>query len=382
MRVVMTSPYSLSRPGGVQGQVLGLARELRKLGVDVRVIGPCDGPPPEPGVVSVGPSVEWNSNGSVAPISPGRATARRTAEVMRSIEPDLVHLHEPAVPGPCLSALIGFNGPMVGTFHASGELLHMWTRPALRSQMARLNIRVVVSESALETARANWYDADYVVLWNGIEVDRYATADPTPTDRPAAFFVGRHEPRKGLAVLLDAWRSLDRNAVLWVGGTGDDTDALSSTTTSRAGSSVEWLGAITDVERNARLRGATVLCAPSLHGESFGVVLLEGMAAGTPVVASAIEGYQNVARADVDALLVPPGDVGALRGALQRIFDDDALRRRLIAAGRSRADEFSMGRLAQRYLELYEKALAPIADSAPTGSTRPWSHRGSGRAVH
>ena len=153
MRVVMTSPYSLSRPGGVQGQVLGLARELRKLGVDVRVVGPCDGPPPEPGVVSVGPSVEWNSNGSVAPISPGRATARRTAEVMRSIEPDVVHLHEPAVPGPCLSALIGFNGPMVGTFHASGELLHMWTRPALRSQMARLSARVVVSESALETAR-------------------------------------------------------------------------------------------------------------------------------------------------------------------------------------------------------------------------------------
>ncbi len=378
----MTSPYSLSRPGGVQGQVLGLARELRKLGVDVRVIGPCDGPPPEPGVVSVGPSVEWNSNGSVAPISPGRATARRTAEVMRSIEPDLVHLHEPAVPGPCLSALIGFNGPMVGTFHASGELLHMWTRPALRSQMARLRIRVVVSESALDTARANWSDAHYVVLWNGIEVDRYASALPTPTDRPAAFFVGRHEPRKGLAVLLDAWRSLEREVVLWVGGAGLETDALRARAQSLVGTNVEWLGAITDAERNARLRGATVLCAPSLHGESFGVVLLEGMAAGTPVVASEIEGYQNVARADVDALLVPPGDAGALRGALQRVFDDGMLRRRLIAAGRSRAEEFSMARLAQRYLELYEEALVPIADSGPTGSTRLWSHRGSGRAVH
>ncbi len=378
MRVVMTSPYSLSRPGGVQGQVLGLARELRKLGVDVRVIGPCDGPPPEPGVVSVGPSVEWNSNGSVAPISPGRATARRTAEVMRSIDPDLVHLHEPAVPGPCLSALIGFSGPMVGTFHASGELLHMWTRPALRSQMARLSVRVVVSESALETARANWYDAEYVVLWNGIEVDRYASATPTPTERPAAFFVGRHEPRKGLAVLLDAWRSLDRDAVLWVGGTGLETEALRATT----GTNVEWLGAITDAERNERLRGATVLCAPSLHGESFGVVLLEGMAAGTAVVASAIEGYQNVARADVDALLVPPGDPTALRDALRRVFDDRALRDRLVAAGRERADEFSMARLAERYLELYERALTPLAETAPSGSARLWNLRGSGRAVH
>jgi phosphatidylinositol alpha-mannosyltransferase len=304
----------------------------------------------------VGPSVEWNSNGSVAPISPGRATARRTAEVMRSIEPDVVHLHEPAVPGPCLSALLGFNGPMVGTFHASGELLHMWTRPALKSSMARLSARTVVSESALETARANWYDADYVVLWNGIEVDRFQAAEPTPTDRPAAFFVGRHEPRKGLEVLLDAWRGLDRDAVLWVGGTGPQTEELKATTRS---ANVEWLGAITDAERDSRLRGATLLCAPSLHGESFGVVLLEGMAADTPVVASAIEGYRNVARSDLDALLVPAGDVGALRDALRKVFDDPALRERLVESGRARAEEFSMARLAERYLELYERALVP-----------------------
>ena len=352
----MTSPYSLSRPGGVQGQVLGLARELRKMGVDVRVVGPCDGPPPEPGIVSVGPSVEWNSNGSVAPISPGRATARRTLEVMRSIEPDVVHLHEPAVPGPCLSALLYFNGPMVGTFHASGELLHMWTRPALKSSMARLSARVVVSESALETARANWYDAEYVVLWNGIEVDRIAGAVPTPTERPAAFFIGRHEPRKGLAVLLDAWRAIDRDAVLWIGGAGPQTEELRA---EKKVKNVEWLGAITDAERDSRLRAATVLCAPSLHGESFGVVLLEGMAAGTPVVASAIEGYRNVARADRDALLVPPGDVGALQQALRRVLDDPALRERLVVEGRARAEEFSMARLAERYLELYERALVP-----------------------
>ena len=108
---------------------------------------------------------------------------------------------------------------------------------------------------------------------------------------------------------------------------------------------------------NARLRGATVFCAPSLGGESFGVVLLEAMAAETPVVASAITGYDNVARADRDALLVPPGDAGALRAALQRVLDDPALRDRLIASGRERAREFSMSRLAERYLELYERSL-------------------------
>ena len=104
----------MSRPGGVQGQVLGLARELRKLDVDVRVVGPCDGPPPEPGVVSVGPTVEWESNGSIAPISPGRATARRTAEALRSSSPTSCTFTSRWCPGPCLTALIGFNGPMVG----------------------------------------------------------------------------------------------------------------------------------------------------------------------------------------------------------------------------------------------------------------------------
>jgi phosphatidylinositol alpha-mannosyltransferase len=352
MRVIVTSPYSMSRPGGVQGQILGLARELRKLDVDVRIVAPCDGPPPDPSIVSIGPTVEWESNGSVAPIAPGRATARRTAEALRSLEPDVVHLHEPAVPGACLTALIGFNGPMVATFHASGELLHMWTRPALRSMMQRVRFRVAVSEAARETAEANW-GGDYTVLWNGIEIDRFATATPTPTDRPAVLFLGRHEPRKGLAVLLDAWQGIDRDAVLWVAGTGAQTDELRA----RRVAAVEWLGSITDADRNARLRGATIFCAPSTGGESFGIVLLEAMAAGTPIVASAIDGYRNVARADLDALLVPAGDASALREALQQLLDDEGRRDKLVASGEARAQEFAMSRLAERYLELYERAL-------------------------
>ena len=348
----MTCPYSMSRPGGVQGQVLGLARELRHLGVDVRVVGPCDGPPPAPGVVCVGPTVEWHSNGSVAPIATGADAARKTTEAIRTIEPDLVHLHEPAVPGPCLSTLIDFDGPMVGTFHASGELLHMWARPAMKGLMARLTTRVVVSKAARETASINW-SGQYEVLWNGIEIDRFAGAAPTPSDWPAVFFVGRHEPRKGLSVLLNAWRGLERDAVLWVASHGPQTKDLQK----RKVAKVEWLGSISDQELAQRMRGATVFCAPSLNNESFGVVLLEAMAAGTPIVASAIEGYQNVARADREALLVEPGDVDALRAALRRLLDDKARREELVADGRARAAEFSMARLAQRYVEIYEQAL-------------------------
>ena len=345
----------MSRPGGVQGQVLGLARELRHRGIDVRIVAPCDGPPPEPGVVCVGPSIEWNSNGSVAPIAPGRVTARRTAEAIRAIDPHLVHLHEPAVPGPSLSTLIGFNGPIVGTFHASGELSHQWTRPAMRSLMNRVTFRAAVSEAARETAQANWTGAtaDYVMLWNGIEIDRFANATPEPSPVPAVFFVGRHEQRKGLAVLLDAWRGLDRDAILWVAGTGPETDELRA----RGGPGVVWLGSISDGALTRHMRGATVFCAPSLGGESFGVVLLEAMAADTSIVASAIDGYQNVARPDQEALLVAPGDVAELRAGLRRLLDDVALRQMLVAGGRVRAAEFSMTRLADRYVDLYERAL-------------------------
>ena len=355
MKVAMICPYSMSRPGGVQGQVLGLARELRQLDVDVRIVAPCDGPPPDPTIVSVGPTVEWESNGSVAPISPGRPTARRTAEVLRSLEPDVVHLHEPIVPGPTVSALIGFNGPMVGTFHAAGEVPYQWLRPALRSLMMRLTYRVAVSELARETAEGNWSGAEYTVLWNGIEIERIASVAPAPSPRPTVLFIGRHEPRKGLEVLLDAWAGIDRDARLQVVGVGPQTEELRR----RDVTGVEWFGTVTDTLRNELLRGATVFCAPSLRGESFGVVLLEAMAAGAPIVASAIEGYQNVARAGQDALLVPPGDVAALRNALRRLLDDPALRARLVASGRDRAEEFSMRRLAERYLELYARALVP-----------------------
>ena len=348
----MTCPYSLTRPGGVQGQVLGLARELRRLGVDVRILAPCDGPPPAPGVVCVGPSVEWSSNGSIAPIATGADAARRGAEALRTIEPHIVHLHEPAVPGPCLKTLLGFDGPMVGTFHASGELLHQWSRPAMRGIMARLTSRAVVSESARETAVLNWGGV-YDVLWNGIEIPRFAHAVPTPSEMPAVFFIGRHEPRKGLSVLLDAWRDLDRDAVLWVASTGPQTKELRKRNVAR----VEWLGGISDRELEQRMRGASVFCAPSLHGESFGVVLLEAMAADTPIVASAIEGYENVARPEQESVLVEPGNVAQLRDALRRVLDDAELRERLVVHGRARAAEFSMERLAQRYLEIYEKAL-------------------------
>jgi phosphatidylinositol alpha-mannosyltransferase len=360
MRVVLICPYSLSLPGGVQGQVLGLARTLRQRGVSATVLGPCDGAPPEPGVISVGSSVSLAANGSVAPLAADPAAIRRTLEVLAAEEPDVLHLHEPLVPGPALTALLAGNVPTVGTFHASGRVpAYVWLRPGVRAVARRIGLRTAVSPEARALAE-RWLGGACHVLPNGVEVERFAKADPWPAPATPGgtgriiLFVGRHEPRKGLDVLLEAFRRLERDAVLWVAGEGPNTRSLAASSPP----GVEWLGRISDHELAQRLRAATVFCAPSLHGESFGVVLLEAMAAGTPVVASDISGYRDVARHDKEAVLVPGGDPAALAGGLRRVLDDAALVSRLVEAGVARAAGFSMERLAARYADLYDSLLA------------------------
>ncbi len=357
MKVSIVSPYSLSAPGGVQGQVLGLARALRLIGVDARVIGPCDGPPPEPGVTTVGPSVRFVSNGSISPMARAQKLAsERTLEALRTFQPDVMHLHEPLVPGPTSAALLGAAGAKVGTFHAAGEDGHPAYRALKKvavSAARQLTIRTAVSADARRMAEEA-LGGSYIVLPNGVDLDRFQKADPVPTTRPAVLFLGRHEPRKGLGVLLDAWAGLDRDAVLWVASDGPDTQALRE----RRTPNVVWLGRITDDEKAARLKAATIFCAPSLGQESFGIVLLEAMAAGTAVLASDIPGYANVARPDREALLVPPGDPEALRAGLRRLLDADGLRGELIEAGDQRVPDFSLARLAERYVPVYETAIA------------------------
>jgi phosphatidylinositol alpha-mannosyltransferase len=356
VRVGLVCPYSLSLPGGVQGQVLGLARSLRNLGHMVRVLAPCDGPPPEAGVTPLGNSVPLASNGSVAPIAPDAAATLRTIAALRDEAFDVVHLHEPMVPGPTITSLLFCEQPVIGTFHRSGaSSAYDKLKPVVRALAKRLDVSCAVSEDARATAH-DALGGTYELLFNGIEIDRYAKATPWPTEGPTIFFIGRHEHRKGLAVLLEAMAELPKDVRLWVAGDGPQTAELKAA--SADDDRVEWLGRVTDDDAARRLRGADVFCAPSLHGESFGVVLLEAMASQTPIVASELPGYRNVARPDVDALLVEPGDASALAAALRRLLDDQSLATRLVAAGESRAEEFSMDHLAERYEQLYSGIVA------------------------
>jgi phosphatidylinositol alpha-mannosyltransferase len=356
VRVGLVCPYSLTVPGGVQGQVLALARALRELGHEARVLAPCDGPPPEGFVTPLGNSIPFASNGSVAPLALDVPCALRTIRALRDEEFDVVHLHEPLCPGPTLTALLTAEHPIIGTFHRAGASRgYRRFRPIAQRVAARLDVSCAVSEDARRTA-SDANPVDYELVFNAIEVDRFTKADPTPTDGPTIFFLGRHEPRKGLDVLVAAMDDLPDDVHLWVAGDGPQTAELKERT--KDDPRIEWLGRIGDGEVASRLRGADVFCAPSLHGESFGVVLLEAMAAGTAIVAGDLPGYRNVARPDEHAVLVPPGDPMALAAGIRRVLSDGSLVARLVAAGEQRAAEFSMDSLAQRYVDLYDSVVS------------------------
>ncbi len=367
MRIGIVCPYSISVPGGVQEQVLGLARALRAKGHPTRVLAPADGPPPDGWVTPLGNSIPTAANGSVAPIAPDPSAQLRLIRAVRDEGFDVLHLHEPLVPGACMTACLLKPTPLVGTFHAAGtSASYRYLNPAVRWLASRLDARTVVSAEARTLAESH-LGGTYTHLFNGIEVERFADAEPWPTEAPTIFFLGRHEPRKGLDVLLAALPSLPADLQVWIGSDGPDTDRLK---VAHAGDPrLVWLGRLSDEEKRRRLRAADVFCAPSLRGESFGVVLLEAMAARTAIVAGDLAGYRLVARPDQDGLLVPPGDVDALAAALNRVLADRDERDRLVASGAERAVEFSMDRLADRYLELYEQ----VTEAAP--APRGWRRR-------
>lgn len=351
LRVGIVCPYSLSVPGGVQAQALGMAIELRRRGVEARVLGPCDGPPPAEFVTPLGDSLPTSANGSVAPLAPDPPAVLRTIRALNDESFDVLHLHEPFAPGPTVTSLLVHPCPIVATFHAAGDSTsYRVFRPALSRMVRWLDHKVVVSKDALALVQG-YLGGEYEVLFNGVDVASIASVAPYPSTRPSIFFLGRHEERKGLDVLLAALVGLGSDVECWVAGEGPDTDRLRAAYGDDP--RIVWLGRMTDEDKLSRLRGATLFCAPSLRGESFGVVLIEAMAAGTPVVASSLDGYRNVATDGVDSVLVPPGDVDALRDALAALLGDADRQEALRRAGARRAQDFAMSTLVERYLEIY-----------------------------
>ena len=325
----------------------------------------------------LGNSLPTAANGSMAPLAPDASAALRTIRALNDEAFDVIHLHEPMAPGITMTALLLHRSPTVGTFHAAGiSAGYRALRPALRRVSNRMDHRVVVSKDALELVRRH-IGGEYEVLFNGVDLDVIRS---TPTfvdpvvDRqdvagvPTIFFCGRHEHRKGLSVLLDVVEQMSGQSevpvTVWVASDGPETAALVAK--HRANPSIVWLGRISEAEKFGRLRACDVFCAPSLGGESFGVVLIEAMAAGATVVASALDGYRNVATDRIDALLVPPDDLGALSAALRpRCSAIRCSRTRLRAAGARRAEDFAMSKLADRYVAIYERLIHSATTVTP-----------------
>ncbi len=380
LHIALVCPYSLSRPGGVQGQVVGLARELARNGHRVTVFAPVDDRADGPDrldldvgaeLVSTGRSVSLPANGSQAPVALSVPAVVGALRKLRALEPDVVHVHEPFTPGLPYGLLVTRpRAPMVATFHRSGPSgLYTLFSPIVRRLANRFAVRAAVSDAARTTA----FDAlggTYEVGFNGVDVDGYRSAEPWPTERPTILFLGRHEERKGLGYLLESFDQLRRrpgSPVLWIAGSGPQTETLRRR--HPPSSDVEWLGVLSEVDKRRRLAAADVLCAPSLRGESFGMVILEAMAAGTVVVASDIDGYRQAAGGH--AVLVSPGDVDALAGALSlgllgrltaegRAGDPEGQGpgTSWLAAGSTWAEQFSLPRLARWYEDLYRSAMA------------------------
>jgi phosphatidylinositol alpha-mannosyltransferase len=356
LRIGLICPYSLTIPGGVQMQVLALAHELRRRGHEARVLGPCDGPPPASFVTPLGNSLPLAANGSIAPLAPDPPAALRTIQVLNDEAFDVLHVHEPLAPGPTLTTILTRPAPIVATFHAAGQSTsYRLFKRTLSKYIRRIDHKVVVSKDALALAQSH-LGGQYEVLFNGVDIGQIQAVEPLPTARRTVFFCGRHEDRKGLRILIDAFDQMPDDVDLWIGSDGPDTAALMERTLDDR--RIHWLGRISEEDKFARLRGADVFCAPSLGGESFGVVLIEAMAAGTTVVASALDGYRNVATHDVDALLTEPGDAGELAAALRQVLSEPATAERLRAAGSVRAQDFAMSKLADRYVEIYRELIA------------------------
>ena len=327
MRVMLSCPYSLTLFGGVQGQVLGLAARparRRRRRPHRRAVRRPAARAGHHHRRAEHPRAEQRLGRAHRHRARGRAAhARGAAHVptRRAAPP------RAAVARPNHAALVGTTIPAVGTFHSARTGRNGWYetfRPGLKPMMRRLAVSTAVSEDAKRQVTQT-FGGDCEILPNGVDVPALAVGPVTPSTAPAIVFVGRHERRKGLAVLLDAFAGLERDADLWVIGDGPEHGVAARP----AGvPRVEWLGRVSEEEKQARLRGATIACFPALDGESFGVVLLEAMAAGTAVVASDIDGYRTVSRADQEALLVPPGDADALRDALRTLLDDPARRGR------------------------------------------------------
>jgi phosphatidyl-myo-inositol alpha-mannosyltransferase len=393
VRIALLSPYSWTYPGGVTRHIDALAGELLAAGHDARILAPFD-PDDAPSrrlhrgarpqalaaggrapdhLVALGRTAGFPANGAMSNLAPMPRSVWALREELRGGRYDVLHIHEPVVP------LLGWDAlcsagelALVGTFHTYSEnaLTNGLAAVALggRRRMNRLHVRIAVSEAAAWTAR-RFYGGRYRIVPNGVHLphddELGASCERDEGRELRILFIGQAVQRKGLPVLLRAFEALREHvpATLTLVGAGADEVAHMMLDDRH----VRALGKVSEQRKRQELARADVLCAPSLHGESFGMVLTEAFAAATPVLASDIPGYRDVVRDGIDGQLLPAGDPLALAEALRALALDRGLRRRMAAAARERAERFAWPHVAAEVLDCYEQAVVLAERCAQPG---------------
>jgi phosphatidyl-myo-inositol alpha-mannosyltransferase len=361
MRIGMVCPYSFDVPGGVQSHVLQLAEVMRGRGHTVSVLAPSS---PHVGlpdyVVSAGKAVPIPYNGSIARLQFSPMVHGKVRRWLADGDFDVLHLHEPNAPSLSMWALRVAEGPIVATFHTSTtkSLTLAVVRGLLRPLHEKIVGRIAVSDLARRW-QMEALGSDAVEIPNGVDVAAFAGApqlDGYPRPGKTVLFLGRYdEPRKGMTVLLDALPKLVQHfpdVEVLVVGRGDEDEVRDA-----AGGLVRhlrFLGQVDDAVKASALRSADVYCAPNIGGESFGIVLVEAMAAGTAVVASDLHAFRRVLRDGAAGRLMPVGDGAALADGLIDVLRDDAARRRYTDEGRRAVGRYDWSVVADQIVRVYE----------------------------
>ncbi len=378
MKIGLVTPYVYPLPGGVNEHVRHLYENLLERGHDVRIISSTHGlqRSSEGDVIRLGRGFSVPSNGSVGTLTLSPRYVSQARELLARERFDLLHFHEPLVPFLSPVLLRESDCINVATFHAYAgwSPAYELVGRALRSSVGRLHGRIAVSAAARHFIE-RYFPGDYKVIPNGVDLARFEHARPIARfhdGTPNILFVGRFEARKGLPVLLKAYRVLrrsGRDCRLLVVGAGPLDREVRRYIQTRGLTGVELLGRVTDEEKARYFATADLFVSPATGRESFGIVLLEAMASGTPIVCSDIHGYKGVVRRGVDAMLVPPRAPHELAVAIAALLDDPARRARMGAAGRARAVQFSWPNITAKVDDYYSFVIRRLATQGrlPTG---------------
>jgi phosphatidylinositol alpha-mannosyltransferase len=370
VRIAVVSPYSWTVPGGVNNIIASMVTHLEKLGHEVWIIGPAGtftkrakNLPPR--FIVAGRTIPVPSNGSIAHANVYPFMLNRMSRILGSQDFDLVHVFEPFTPTVAACASLVSKLPVVGTFCAAGDATRYYRRwkPLADRIMPCITMRTAVSEAARDCVSPH-YPGEYRITPCGIDIGPYAKARSVKKVKGSILFLGRPEPRKGLTVLVEAFNEL-RNRIpgvslTLVGTSEEQLRALfprNATDTTERLKGIKALGSLQEHAKIEQMAKAEVMCAPSLGGESFGIVLTEAMAVGLPVVASDIRGYRAVLGDGANGVLVPPNDAKALENALYTTLSNPALRERLSEDGIKRAQRYSWENVLSQIDDAYTDAV-------------------------